>query len=65
MLELGFGDEIAIAFVNAILLALWVVLPGLLIGYFRQTMAVRSIHPAFSLRRFEMVELDRAVLLFK
>jgi hypothetical protein len=65
MLKLQFGDEIAIAFVNAILLALWVVLPGLLIGYFRQTMAVRCIHPEFSLRRFEMVELDRAVLLFK
>ena len=51
--------------VNAGLLALWAVLPGLLLGYVRQSLAARRIRPEFSLRKSEASELDRAVLLYE
>ena len=58
------GGELAAALVNAVLLALWVVLPGLVLGYIRQVRAARHMRPDFALRKSEIAELDRAVRLF-
>ena len=58
------GGELAAALVNAILLALWVALPGFVVGYVRQARAARKIRPEFALRKTEAVELDRAVQLY-
>jgi hypothetical protein len=63
--ELGSGQELSLALVNAALLALWPVLPGLLLGYARQTLAVRHTRPEFSLRKSEALELNRAVRLYE
>jgi DnaJ domain len=65
MLELGLGEELSVAPVNAGLLALWAALPGLCLAYGRQTLAARRIRPEFSLRRSEAIELDRALLLYE
>ena len=65
MVELGSSQEVSLALVNAILLALWPVLPGLLLGYARKALAVRHIRPEFSLRKSEALELDRAVRLYE
>jgi DnaJ domain len=65
MVELGSGQEFSLALVNAALLALWPVLPGLLFGYVRQALAVRHTRPEFSLRKSEALELDRAVRLYE
>jgi len=67
MLEagVGVGDELRAALVNAAFLALWAVLPGLLLGYTRLSLAARHIRPEFSLRRSEADELDRALLLYE
>lgn len=65
MLEPGVGEELRVALVNAGLLALWAVLPGLVFGYTRQWLAARRIRPQFSLRRSEAIELDRALLLYE
>ena len=62
MLEPG-GDEFSIAFTNAVLLALWPVLPALILAYIQRSFVARRIRPEFSLRKFETVELDRAVML--
>lgn len=51
-------------FVNALVLALWPVLPVLVLGYSRQSIVARRIRPEFSLRKSESIELDRAVLLY-
>jgi hypothetical protein len=61
MLEAGDSGEVSIALVNAALLALWVVLPGLLFGYIWQSGAVRRMGTAFALRKSEVAEFDRAV----
>jgi hypothetical protein len=61
----GDGEEISVTLVNAALLALWPALPVLLLGYIRQWLVVRSIQPKFGLRKSEMIELDRAVLLYE
>jgi len=60
MIEPGSSEEFSLALVNAALLALWPVLPGLLLGYVRQSAAARHIRPEFSLRQSERRELDRA-----
>jgi len=63
--EQGISQEFSLALVNAILLALWPVLPGLLLGYARQALAVRHTRPDFSLRKSEALELDRAMRLYE
>jgi hypothetical protein len=65
MVEQGISQEFSLALVNAILLALWPVLPGLLLGYARQALAVRHTRPDFSLRKSEALELDRAMRLYE
>jgi DnaJ domain len=58
------GGELSAALVNAIVLALWAALPGLILGYIRQVLAARKIRPEFALRKLEVSELDRAVRLY-
>jgi hypothetical protein len=58
------GGELSVALVNAVLLALWAALPGLILGYIRQVLAARKIRPEFVLRKSEIAELDRAVALY-
>src|SRR5580692_2466168 len=58
------GGELSAALVNAVLLALWAALPGLILGYVRQVLAARKIRPEFALRKSEISELDRAVALY-
>jgi hypothetical protein len=58
------GGELSVALVNAVLLALWAALPGLIFGYIRQVRAARHTAPEFSLRKSETAELDRAVRLY-
>ena len=65
MVEPGSSQEFSLALVNAFLLALWPVLPGLLLGYIRQALAVRHTRPEFSLRKSEALELDRAMRLYE
>jgi hypothetical protein len=65
MLELGIGEGFPVAFVNAALIALTAVLPGLLFGYTRQSLAAWRSRPEFSLRKLEGIEFDRAVLLYE
>jgi hypothetical protein len=65
MVEPGSSEEISLALINAALLLLWPVLPGLLIGYARQALAARQIRPQFALRKSETLELDRAVQLYE
>lgn len=65
MLEWGGGEELSIALVNAILLALWAALPGLFLAYTRQSSVARRTRPEFLLRKSEVIELDRAVVLYK
>jgi DnaJ domain len=57
------GEELSFALANAVLLALWPVLPALVVGVVRQSLAVGRVRPRLSFRPFETVELDRAVLL--
>ena len=63
MLGLGGGDLSAAA-VNAFLLALWVVLPALLLSYLRQSVLTRRLRPDFTLRKSETGELNRALSLY-
>jgi hypothetical protein len=65
MVGVGLRADLAVAVVNAVLLALWVVLPALFFGYFRQSAALRRARPEFSLRKSEAEELDRAVQLYE
>lgn len=58
MLGAAFIETYSVAAVNAALVALTLVLPGLLVGYVRQ--ATRRVSTDFSLRRLEAFELDRA-----
>jgi DnaJ-domain-containing protein 1 len=64
MLEPGGGGDLSAAFVNAILLALWAVLPALVIGYARAFLVARRHRPDFMLQKSERNELDRAVALY-
>lgn len=63
MLELGGGD-LSAAVVNAFLLALWVVLPALILSYLRQSVLTRRLRPDFTLRKSETGELNRALSLY-
>jgi len=65
MFALGVGEDFSVAVVNAGILALWAVLPGLLFGFTRQLLVARCIRPEFSLRKSEVLELDRAVPLYQ
>lgn len=65
MVEPGSSGEFSLALVNAVLLALWPVLPALLLGYVRQALAARHVRPQFSLRKSELLELDRAVRMYE
>ena len=58
------GGELSALVFNAVLLALWAALPGLILGYIRQTLAARKMRPHFALRKSEIAELDRAVALY-
>jgi len=58
------GGELSALLVNAIVLALWGALPGLIRGYVRQVLAARKIRPEFKLHKSEIAELDRAVRLY-
>jgi hypothetical protein len=63
MLELG-GGNLSAAVVNALLLALWVVLPALLLSYRRQSVLTRRLRSDFALRKSETGELNRALSLY-
>jgi DnaJ domain len=65
MVQLSGGEEFSAAVVNAILLALWVVLPALLLSYLRQSVLARRLRPDFTLRKSETGELNRALLLYE
>jgi DnaJ domain len=65
MIELGGGEEFSAAVVNAILLALWVALPALLLSYLRQTVLGRRLRPDFTLRKSEASELNRALSVYE
>jgi uncharacterized protein YukE len=65
MLESGGGGDFSAAIVNAILLALWAVLPVLTAAYARQYVLVPSRRPEFMLQKSERSELKRAVALYE
>jgi len=58
------GNDIPMALLNAAVLALWPVLPMLIVYYFRQLLIARRTPPVFALRKSETDELDRAHRLF-
>jgi DnaJ-domain-containing protein 1 len=64
MFELGGGDDFSAAIVNAILLALWAVLPVLAVTYARQSVLAPRRRPEFMLQKSERSELKRAVALY-
>jgi hypothetical protein len=64
MLETGGGDDLSAAIVNAILLALWAVLPVLTAAYARQSLLAPRRRPEFMLQKSERAELKRAVALY-
>lgn len=65
MIEPGNSEQFSLALVNALLLALWPALPGLLLGFLRQSAALRRVRAEFSLRDSERRELDRARQLYR
>ena len=65
MVELSGGEEFSAAVVNAILLALWVALPALLLSYLRQSVVARRLRPDFTLRKSETAELNRALSVYE
>jgi hypothetical protein len=64
MLESGGGGDFSAAIVNAILLALWAVLPVLAVAYARQCVLAPRRRPEFMLQKSERSELKRAVELY-
>jgi DnaJ-like protein len=64
MLESGGGGDFSAAIVNAILLALWAVLPALAVAYARQCVRAPRRRPEFMLQKSERSELKRAVELY-
>ncbi|HEY2532102.1 MAG TPA: J domain-containing protein [Xanthobacteraceae bacterium] len=60
----GIDKELSVALVNAVLLALWAVLPGLLLVYLRLSRVVGRMRADFSLRKAETLELNRAASLY-
>jgi hypothetical protein len=65
MLDPGDGGDLTAAFVNAILLALWAVLPALVLAYARQAIRARYRKPEFMLQKSERSELIRAVTIYE
>jgi DnaJ domain len=65
MLDPGDGSDLSAAFVNAILLALWAVLPALILAYVRQLLRARHCKPEFILQKSERSELTRAVTVYE
>jgi hypothetical protein len=65
MLDLGDAGDFSAAFVNAILLALWAVLPALILAYVRQSLRARHRKPEFILQKSERSELTRAVTMYE
>jgi hypothetical protein len=61
----GIEEGLSSALANMVLLALWPVVPGLLLGYVRLSLTMRCIRPAFSLQKYEASELDRALFLYE
>jgi hypothetical protein len=61
MLESSGGGDFSAAIVNAILLALWAVLPALAVAYARQRALGPRRRPDFMLQKSERSELKRAV----
>ena len=64
MVESGGGGDFSAAIVNAILLALWAVLPILAVAYARQSALAPRRWPEFMLQKSERSELKRAVELY-
>jgi len=64
MLESGGGGDFSAAIVNAILLALWAVLPALAVAYARQCVRAPRRRLDFMLQKSERSELKRAVELY-
>jgi hypothetical protein len=64
MLESGGGGDFSAAIMNAILLALWAVLPALAVAYARQRALAPRRRPEFMLQKSERSELKRAVELY-
>ena len=64
MIELGGEADFSAAIVNAILLALWAVLPVLVVVYARQSLVGSHRRPEFMLQKSEQSELKRAVTLY-
>ena len=64
MFESSGGGDFSAAIVNAILLALWAVLPVLAVACMRQSSLVQRRRPEFMLQRSERGELRRAVVLY-
>ena len=65
MVELVGESDFSAAIVNAILLALWSVLPVLAVVYARQSMVAPHRRPEFMLQKSERSELKRAVALYE
>jgi DnaJ domain len=65
MYGLWASGNISSVLVNMAVIALWPVLPLLIIVYMRQSLIARCTRLDFALRKSEMVELDRAVLLYE
>jgi DnaJ domain len=65
LLGLGGDEEFSVTLVNAALLALWPALPVLVLSYIRQSVVARRTPPKFTLRKSELAELDRALLLYE
>lgn len=55
------SDSISLALANALSLAAWPALPLLFLCYARQLIRAQRIRSEFSLRRFESIELNRAI----
>ena len=64
MLKLSGGGDFSAAIMNAILLALWAILPALAAAYARQSLLAPRRRPEFMLQRSERSELKRAVELY-
>ncbi len=64
MVWLWGSENISVMLLNAASLALWPVLPVLIVCYVRQSLIAHRMRPTFALRNSETNELDRAYRLF-
>lgn len=64
MIDLGSDRDLSSTLVDAVLLTLWAMPPGLAFAYIRKSAAVRQSKPEFALRSSEAAEWDRAVALY-